>query len=346
MMMISRSVVDFTLDASQEILTVDSHTAGESTRLILQGVGPVPGRTMAEKLANFKRDFDHVRCLLTQEPRGGSGVLAAMVTEGVSKGADFGLIYMDAKRYPYLCGHATMGAVATLVRTGILKVVDGENPITIDTPSGPMTSTAFVRDQKVTSVAVTMVPAFVHSTSNTIEVPGFGPLSVDLVYAGGFFAMVSSGDTGMDLGVENKKQLTDLGMEIIDAANDQLEVRHPLRSDVSTVDVAEFYDPHLHEIMEGRNVVIYGESHMDRSPCGTGTTAKLALLHHYGKINVNQALTNYSPLNTAFEGEIVHLTRVGEFDAVVVRIRGNAQITGVHRFMVDPDDPFQQGFML
>jgi proline racemase len=345
-MMTAQNIADFKMDTSREILTIDSHTAGESTRLIVGGVGPVAGTTLAEKLATFKRELDPVRCLLTQEPRGGSGVLAALVTEGVTPGADFGLIYMDAKRYPYLCGHGTIGAVVTLVKTGTLKVADGENSIIIDTPAGPMTATAVVRDNTLISVAISMVPAFVHSTGNIVDVPGFGPLLVDLVFAGGFFAMVSSRDAGIPLGVENGKRLVDLGMRIIDAANDQLRVFHPERPEVTTVDVAEFYDPDMHETMEGRNVVVYGESHMDRSPCGTGTTAKLALLHHHGRIKPGQTLTNYSPLNTAFEAEIIDLKKVGAFDAVVVQIRGTAHITGVHRFFLDPDDPFQQGFML
>ncbi len=345
-MMTVQTIADFTMDTSREIITIDSHTAGESTRLIVGGVGPVAGNTLSEKLATFKRDFDPVRCLLTHEPRGGRGVLAAMVTEGVSRGADFGLIYMDAKRYPYLCGHGTIGAVVTLVKTGTLKVADGENSIVIDTPAGPMTATAIVKDQQLVSVAISMVPAFVHSTGNIVDVPGFGPLLVDLVFAGGFFAMVSSRDAGISLGVENSNRLVDLGMKIIDAANDQLKVCHPERPDVTTVDVAEFYDPDLHETLEGRNIVVYGESHMDRSPCGTGTTAKLALLHHQGKIKPHQTLTNYSPLNTMFEAEILGLEKIGRFDAVNVQIRGNAYITGVHRFLLDPDDPFQQGFML
>ena len=301
---------------------------------------------MIEKLENFKHGFDNVRCLLTHEPRGGSGVLAAMVTEGVSKGADFGLIYMDAKRYPYLCGHGTIGAVVTLVKTGELEVVEGENEILIDTPSGQMTARALVKDENLVSVAITMVPAFVHSTSNIIQVPEFGKIPVDLVYAGGFFAMVSSDHVGLDLVVENGKTLVDLGMKIIDAANQQLCVSHPERPEVSTVDVAEFYDPHMHETLEGRNLVVYGESHMDRSPCGTGTTAKLALLHHHGKIKLNQTITNYSPLNTSFQARILNLKKVGNIDAVVVEIKGNAHITGIHRFLLDPDDPFQQGFML
>ncbi|MFO7749031.1 MAG: proline racemase family protein [Desulfobacteraceae bacterium] len=345
-MKISRNPADFSLDVDNEITTIDSHTAGESTRLIIGGVGPVPGQTMAEKLDYFKTRLDFVRLVLTREPRGHSGVLAALVTESTTEDGDFGLIYMDARRYPYLCGHATIGAVATLARTGDLEMDDGDNTIKIDTPSGRMEAKAFCKDGKVQSVAIHMVPSFVLETNRIIEVPGFGKVPIDLVCAGGFFAMVSSKEIGLDLVPDNAGQLAELGMAIIEAANHQLTVHHPLRPEVTTVDVAEFYDPERHCHMEGKNVVVYGESHIDRSPCGTGTAAKLTLMHHHGEIGINQILTNFSPLGTSFEGKIVKTTAIGNFTGIVAEIRGNAQITGVHRFMVDKDDPFPQGFIL
>lgn len=256
---------------------------------------------MAEKLEYFKADYDHVRLMLTREPRGHKGILAAMPTESTTDDGDFGLIYMDARRYPYLCGHATIGAVTTLAETKDLDLSNGENTVRIDTPSGRMNASAFVEKGKVQSVAVKMVPSFVLDTEKRITLPGFGPLKLDLVCVGGFFAMVSSKEINMDLVPENSRKLTKLGMAIIDAANDQLKVYHPLRPEVNTVDVAEFYDPKHHDRLEGKNVVVYGESHIDRSPCGTGTAAKLTLMHYKKEIGLNQIFTNYSPLGTAFQ---------------------------------------------
>ncbi|MFH1154039.1 MAG: proline racemase family protein [Pseudomonadota bacterium] len=342
----AETLAGFSLDPSREILTIDSHTAGETTRLIVGGVGPVHGSTMGEKLDSFKKGFDGVRRMLTREPRGHRGILAAMVTEGTDDKTHFGLIYMDARRYPYLCGHATIGAVATLVQTGILQVTPGENAIVVDTPSGPMKARAMVKDNRTESVTITMVPAFVLKTGQALQVPGFGRIRVDLVCVGGFFAMVSLKEIGIELTSANTKTLADLGMAIIDAANDQLTVYHPLRPEVTTIDVTEFYDPDQDNALQGRNLVVYGESHVDRSPCGTGTTAKLALLHHHKKIRKGQVFTNVSPLGTVFQGTIVDETTLGDLDAVVVEIRGNAHITGVHRFMSDPQDPFPQGFLM
>ncbi|WP_022665217.1 proline racemase family protein [Desulfospira joergensenii] len=329
------------------ITTVDSHTEGEITRLILDGTGNIPGASMMEKLAFFKSHCDHLRCRVTREPRGSREVLAAAVTEPVSPEASFGLIYMDAKRYPYLCGHATMGAVVTLARTGFLELGPGENRVLIDTPSGTMETRAHVEKGEVMSVELDMVPSFVFDTQREIRVEGFGKVKVDLVCTGGFFAMVDTAPLGLEPVLENREILVDLGMKIIAAANEQLEVWHPARPEVNTVDVTEFYDVDPGSgPQSGRGMVAYGESHMDRSPCGTGTAAKLALLHHYGKIGMDEPYVNSSPLGTRFEARLKKKTKIGNMDAVTVRIKGRAWVTGIHHFTMDRTDPFQQGYMI
>lgn len=331
----------------KSITTIDSHTEGESTRLIVDGVGEIPGITMMEKLDYFKINYDQVRSLITKEPRGSREVLAAMVTKNVTPKAAFGLIYMDAKRYPYLCGHATIGAVATLAQTSYLDLKEGDNTILVDTPSGIMDTSARIKNGKVTSVAVDMVPSFVFDTNREIMVKGFGRVYIDLVCTGGFFAMVDAGLLGISPVIENKDMLVDFGMKIIDAANEQLDVIHPVHPDVNTVDVTEFYDSvEENEQASGRGMVIYGESHMDRSPCGTGTASKLALLHNSQKIRMHQPYINSSPLGTSFEAELVRKTKVGHLDAFVTRIKGRAWVTGIHHFVIEETDPFKEGFIL
>jgi len=329
------------------ITTLDSHTEGETTRLILDGLGEIKGKTMMDKLEWFESRHDNVRSLLTKEPRGSKEVLAALVTENVTKDAKFGLIYMDAKRYPYLCGHATIGAVASLAQTGFLKLEPGENSVLIDTPSGRMDARVSVKDGKISPVAIHMVPSFVYKTGQEIQVKGYGSIRVDLVCTGGFFAMVDIRQLDMEPVLENKEFLTDLGMKIIDAANAQLEIFHPVRPDINTIDVTEFYSSkHDGDMASGSGMVIYGESHADRSPCGTGTAAKLVLLHHYKKINMNEKYINYSPLGTFFDAMLVKKEKIGPKDGYVVQIRGRAYLTGVHHFIVEKNDPFQKGFMM
>lgn len=186
------------------ITTIDSHTEGEMTRLIVNGLPPVPGASMTEKLIRFKTDHDGIRHLLTREPRGSRQVLAALVTEPVTSDAAFGLIYMDARRYPFLCGHATIGAVTTLFRTGTLALTEGDNRVGIDTPSGRMTALAHVRNGRLTSVSIQMVPTFVFAMDQQIRVDDFGPISVDLVCAGGFFAMVNTQQIDLSPTLETK----------------------------------------------------------------------------------------------------------------------------------------------
>jgi len=328
------------------LLTIDSHTAGEPTRLIVGGLPPIPGATVAEKRQCLMRDWDHVRLQLTREPRGHRDMVAALVTEGTSEGADFGLIYMDARRYPYLCGHATIGAVATLIQAGVVEAVEPETTVIVDTPSGPAEAVARVRDGQVDSVTIQLAPSFVYGENLDLDVPGLGRIQVDTVCVGGFFAMVSVEQIGLALTLHNVDRLIALGMRIIEAANAQLTVRHPTRPEVNTVDVTEFYDLSEHKLGRGVSAVVYGESHIDRSPCGTGTSAKMALLHHRGKLALDQPFVNAGILGTTFEGRLVAEIKVGQLPAVLPEVRGSAHITGIHQFVLDPRDPFPRGFLL
>ena len=192
---------------ANRIVTIDSHTQGEPTRLLVGGVGALPGDTMKAKRDYFDSRFDHVRELLTREPRGHRGIMAAVVTEPVSPDGHFGLFYMDARRYPFLCGHATIGAVVTLVETGALATPDGETIIVVDTPSGPLEAHTRVRQGRVQSVAIEMVPSFVFATGRELAVDGYGKIPVDLVCVGGFFAMVSARAIGLELIPANSGRL-------------------------------------------------------------------------------------------------------------------------------------------
>ena len=339
------------------IVTIDSHTAGEPTRLIL-GHENLPGRSMADKRLHLMENLDHIRLLMTREPRGHRNIFAALFTEPVTTGADFGLIYMDAKRYPYLCGHAVIGAVMTVIEMGMIPANEGIHPMIVDTPSGQVRAAATVNAGKVESVTIEMVPAFVQQTGCRLDLDEMGDsdgmgdsdemgrIEVDLVCVGGFFAMVDVAQLGISLARENHGQLIEMGMAIIDAANRQLTINHPVRSDIQTVDVTEFYDTNSDENRHGRSVVIFGESHIDRSPCGTGTTAKMTLFHHKGLLDLNQPYINTSPLGTTFKGQLIEKTRVGDIEAVVAEITGSAYITGVHEFVIDPRDPFPDGYLL
>lgn len=334
-----------------QTLTIDLHVAGEPLRLIIGGMQPITGETINQKRLNFAQNLDHIRLLLTKEPRGHRDMFAGIVTEPVSDEASFGIVFMDAKRYPYMCGHGIIGAVTAFIEMGWLKANQNEMKITVDTPSGPVHCSARIDEMvdgrlRVESVAFQMESAFVLLLDQSIKVANYGQFIVDVVYAGGFFIMVPIEQTGLTLTSENAHRLASLGMAIIDAGNQQLKVQHPFFSHINTLDVVEFYEPVYKSQMRGKNIVILGEGHVDRSPCGTGTSAKLALLYSQGKVPVGQTFTNAGILGTTFEGRILQETDAGGMAAIVPEIRGSAYITGLHRFICRPDDPFPQGFLV
>jgi proline racemase len=342
------------------LTTLDLHAGGEPIRLLIDGLPPIPGETINEKRVFFAEHLDHVRLLLTQEPRGHRDMFAAVVTEPVSEAGDLGIVFMDARRYPYMCGHGTIGAVTAFIEMGWLAVPGVESPtidvpVVVDSPSGPVATRARVTRNddgrvRVESVAIQLESAFVFLVDHPLQVPELGEITVDVVFAGGFFVMVSNQEIGpgdaLALTPENAPELIDLGMAITEAANEQLAVQHPTRSYIDTIDVVEFYDPRGDAEGRGRNAVVYGERHIDRSACGTGTSAKLALLYERGQLSEGEIFVNRSPLGSTFEGRIVEETAVGSFPAIVPQIRGTAHVTGLHRFVVRPDDPFPEGFLI
>ncbi|MCF8063275.1 MAG: proline racemase family protein [Deltaproteobacteria bacterium] len=333
------------------LLTVDLHAAGEPLRLVVGGLPPMPGRTMQDKRTHLSEHLDRVRLLLTREPRGHRDMFAAAVTEPVSDGAAFGLVFMDARRYPYMCGHGVMAAVTAFVELGWARA-DGDPPVVgVDTPAGMVKAFPRIRKDetgvaRVESVAVEMGPAFVLEQERELAVPGYGSIPVDVVFAGGFFVLASIERLGAAVSPDRSSELARLGMSLIEAGNRRLRVRHPERDDIRTVDVAAIYDPAGHGEHRGRGCVVLGEGHVDRSPCGTGTSAKMALLHRRGELPVGRVFENAGLTNIPFQGRIVRETEVGGIPAVVPEIRGSAWITGFHRFVTSPDDPFPEGFLV
>ena len=328
------------------VVTVDSHTAGESTRTVVAGVPSLPGSTLQEQRRWFMEHHDDLRRRLALEPRGHRDLVVAVVTEPVTDDADLGLLIMDGRRYLQACGTATMGSVTALLELGLLPTGDNPRCVVVDTLSGLVTVHAEVRDGAVTGVGLQLVPSFVGQTGCTIHVPGTGNLVVDTVCVGGYFAMVEAEQAGLTLDAAHEREIVRAGMAVIEACNAQLEIRHPTRPDVRTVDVAQFYDPAGHGERRGRGAVVYGQAHLDRSPCGTATAAKLTLLHHRGEISIGEVFDNRGPLDTSFSGRIVEQTHVGATEAVTVQVDGRAHVTGVHEFVLDPDDPFPDGFTL
>jgi len=331
------------------INTIDSHTAGEPTRLVVSGLPPLRGDTMAEKMHFARSELDGLRALLMLEPRGRLDMYGALLTPPTDSRADFGLVFMNTQQYTTMCGHAVIGAATTVVETGMVQSVDPETTVIFDTPVGLVTTRIRVQDGCVLEVSFESTPVFVYQLDARLTDPDWGELSIDIVYSGGFFALIEATQVGLELSSPNARVFADLGVRLRHLAAEQLSVQHPQLSFETTIDAVEFHGPAEREPdggLRARNAATFGNRTVDRSPCGTGTCARMAVLHARGELGVGQPFVSESLIGTQFIGLILKETQVGGYMAVVPQVTGRAYLTGFHRFVLDPDDPFAQGFSL
>ncbi|HDR15422.1 MAG TPA: hypothetical protein ENN79_08100 [Desulfobacteraceae bacterium] len=337
------------LELPNQIVTLDYHVGGEPIRLVVDGLPEIPGETINDKRLYIRGHLDHVRLLLTREPRGHRDMFAGIITRPVNQGSGFGIVFMDARRYPYMCGHGVIGAVTAFVETGSVEMQGADMDVIVDSPSGQVKASVRIAaddPRRVESVAIRMESAFVFLSDCFLEVDGLGVLKVDICFAGGFFVMVSVEEIGISLAAADSGRLAEIGMAVIEAANRSFQVRHPVRTYIDTIDVAEFYDLSGSTSGRGKNFVVLGEGHVDRSPCGTGTSAKMALLHRRGLLSVGDRFVNEGLLGTTFEGRIAAESSIGDLPVIVPEIRGSAHPTGLHRFVTGADDPLPKGFLI
>jgi proline racemase len=333
---------------SKHISTIDSHTAGEGTRLVMSGLPPIPGQTMTEKLAYAVEHLSWVPGYLLLEPRGHKDLFGAMLVPPSSPTADIGVLFMDNTDYEPMCGHAVIGVVTTLLETGMFEMVEPETFITIDTPAGLVRAHAQIMNGHVSGVSFENVPAFVFRSDAILKVPEMGDLVVDVVFGGLFFVFVNALQLEIDLIPGNAARLADLGMRILAAANEQIPVRHPELPHINKIIDLRFYVEPANDGADSRNVVILGDHMVDRSQCGTGTCAEAALRHARGQLGLGDEFVTESIIGTRFTGQVIAETQVGSdaevFQAVIPTVTGSAYITGYHQFVLDSEDPFPEGF--
>lgn len=332
----------------QQVLNVvDAHTCGEFCRVVVGGYEEPVGTTMIEKKNWMKTNADNLRTALMFEPRGHHDMFGAFLCKPVNKEADFGVMFMDTGGYLNMCGHCTIGAVTVILEAGLKKMVEGENEVVLDAPAGIVRTKALVKNGKVESVTLTNVPAFVYKENLLCEVGGY-KIPYTISFGGSFFALVDtrkiSGFPNID--TKSAKFYTDIGMKMLDEINKKETIKHP-ELDITSVDLVEFYgDTPNKDKANMRNCVVFGEHQIDRSPCGTGTSAKLATLHHEGKIKVGEIFKYESFIGTVFIGEIKETCKVAEYDAVVPMVTGSCYLTGVADYIIDQDDPMKYGFLV
>ncbi len=334
------------MKAQRIISTIDSHTAGERTRMVTGGIPNIPGPTMADKREFFSQNLDFVRKVLTLEPRGDAEIIVAVITDPVNEGSDIGVMFMDSLGFEGMCGHGTIGIVTTLIETGQITPVHPYTEVRLDTLTGSVYARAAVdHEGNVKEVTLRNVPSFVYMQDAQVDFDG-GKVLTDIVYGGNFFAILPVERLGLELAPGNVGRLVERGIAFRDAARDQLEISHPTEPGINPLHGVEMYVDNPSPGIHARNIMTFAQHSFDRSPCGTGTSARLALLHAQGRIGVGEEFIHESILGTVFRSRIVEESRVDGYPAIVPEVTGSAYLTGSHQFFIDPRDPLKEGFLL
>lgn len=329
----------------KQFSVVDSHTMGEPTRVVLDGFPEIPGETMMDKKNYLIQHYDHYRKALMMEPRGHRDMFGALLTEPVHKEAQLGVIFMDCGGYLNMCGHGTIGSATVAVEAGLVPVTEPYTEVVLDAPAGLIRTRVRVEKGKALEVSLVNVPAFVYCRDLQIEVDGYGVIPVDISFGGSFFALVDSKKLGKTISRENLEYFTDLGMKLIHKINETVEICHPYL-DITTVDLAEFYGEADDPEADLKNVVIFGDAQADRSPCGTGTSAKLAWLYGEGLLPIGKTFVYESITGSKFKGVVLEETEVAGYPAIIPQITGSAYITGLNHWVLDDMDPLEYGFLM
>lgn len=326
--------------------TVDTHTGGEPTRTIVGGMPYIPGKTMAEKMLYLKEEADWIRQSLMYEPRGNEVMSGVFLTEPCSPEGDIGVIFIEVGGYLPMCGHDTIGVCTTLIETGMIKPQEPYTFINLDTPAGIVRAKVGVENQVAKEVSFTNIPSFVFAQDVAVEVPGLGKITLDISYGGNYYAIVRAEEMGLSIEPLRAKEIVSWGNRIKEAVNQQVTVYHPDKDFIQEVTHVEFSAPPTHPEATLKNAVVIPPGAIDRSPCGTGTSAKLASLYARGELGIGEQFVHESIIGSLFRCQIVGETEVGDFPAITPQITGSAYVTGMHTFVIDPDDPLSQGFQL
>lgn len=325
---------------------VDSHTVGEPARIIVGGIPYIPGDTMFEKKRYVEEQWDDVRRLLMYEPRGHSAMSGAIITQPTVPGADIGLVFIEVSGCLPMCGHDTIAACTVLLETGILPAREPVTELVLDTPAGIVRAQVEVGERGVRGVTFQNVPSFLFLKDVEAEVPGVGRIVADVAYGGNFYAILPAEMVDLAVEPQNASAFVQAGRKIRSALNDRLQVAHPENPMIQGVSHVMFTAPPSDPRATAKNTVIYGPSGLDRSPCGTGTSARMAQLHARGQLPLQQEFVHESIIGSLFWGKLVGEDRVGDYPAVIPTIKGRAYISGFNTIVLDPEDPFPNGFLL
>jgi len=332
-----------------QIKTIEMHTGGEPLRVIVDGFPELKGNSVLEYRRYCKENYDELRTALMFEPRGHADMYGCILLPPNDDEGDFGIIFLHNEGYSTMCGHAIIAISTLAVEMNWIDVNEGDNIIKIDAPCGRITSFANVKDGKVTGIRFYCVPSFVVGLDRIVEVDGIGKVTYDLAYGGAFYAYVdmNKNNFDFDLSTDSYRALITKGMDIKHAVMDaDKEILHPFEDDLSFLYGTIFIGDSDKENIDSRNVCIFAEGEVDRCPTGSGVSGRMAIHKARKEIKYGETMTIESITDSVFKGSVVSEEDYGPFKAVIPQVEGTAYITGMHTFVIDPNDPMKDGFIL
>jgi trans-L-3-hydroxyproline dehydratase len=332
-----------------QIKTIDMHTGGEPLRVIIDGFPELKGNSVLDYRRYCKENYDDLRTALLFEPRGHADMYGCILTPANDEDGDFGIIFLHNEGYSTMCGHAIIAISTLAVEMNWIAVKEGENLLKIDAPCGRITSFTNVKNGIVIGVKFHCVPSFVVGLNRTVDVNGLGKVRYDLAYGGAFYAYVdlNKNSLNLDLTANSYRELIKTGMDIKHAVMKQdSEILHPFENDLSFLYGTIFIGDALDKENDSRNVCIFAEGEVDRSPTGSGVSGRMAIHKAKNEIKIGQKMRIESITNSVFTGAVISEENYGSFTAVIPQVEGTAHITGMHTFIIDPNDPMKNGFIL
>ena len=332
------------------ITVIDSHTEGQPTRMVISGYPKIPGKTMAEKRDFAQENLDHLRTAILHEPRGMINAFGCVMTPPVSDEAAFGIIWMQfgvdkELRYIHMCGHGTIGVATIAVEMGLVETREPVTEIAIDTPAGLVCARVNVVGGKAKSVTIQNIPSFLYQTA-TVNVPGLGKLQTDIAFGGCNYAIVEAKDLKIKPTIADFRKSQALIAQVLKSINEQVEVQHPEMDFIKGVPSLLISDKPTHPEATVKNIYIDEFLLIDRSPCGTGTCARMAARFGKGELKIGEPFVTESIAGTIYRGKLVKEAKVGNYKGAIPEVTGRAFVTGISHFIIDEDDPFKYGFML
>ncbi len=328
------------------ITTIESHAGGEPFRVVTGGFPELRGETILARRRDARERFDHLRRALIWEPRGHADMYGCLLTPPVTPGADLGVLFLHNEGFSTMCGHGVIALATVAVETGLVPRTEPETVIRLDTPAGPVTARARLAGERVVAVRFENVPAFVLGLDREVDVEGIGRLRYDLAFGGAFYAFVDAAAAGLSCRPERTRELIDRGRRIRAAVAAADPPRHPLEPELSFLYGVIFVEPAADPGVHSRNVCVFADGEVDRSPTGTGVSARLAIHHARGDIGPGEPLVVESMVGSRFTGRVAKRVRCGPHAAVVPEVEGSAHLTGSAEYWLDPDDPFRHGFLV